>query len=189
MFYLIVFILAHAQTTRRIKHPELMSNQAGCTNWVGGLEGSNDSTARIQFQLCPDGDSITGKMQWSSLVSGWSVRSIVGAWDTSHTQLTLRDVQLLEDRPELGWTFCTVDEYKLTIQGSSMTGTYRSAACDDQATLHLKLVQDNSEKMAVPSLESEEKDSSYFGCMGAILGKRVLNIWFVGFLFCLIRRR
>ena len=134
------------------------------------------------------GNAITGKMQWSSLVSGWSVRSIEGAWNPARTQLILRDIKMLEDRPELGWSFCTVDQYNLSVQGSIMTGTYRSAACDDQATLHLKRMNEGTARLDSSSVTEEEPSPSSFSCLGATLGRSV-HSWILAILFLFTRRR
>ena len=115
LFFFLLSFSSFADMERRLKHPELMSDAAGCSNWVGTLEGGNDSTARIQFQICPNGEKITGRMQWSSLVSGWSVRSISGTRDATGNTLILRDTAMLEAKPELGWSFCLVDQYDCQV--------------------------------------------------------------------------
>ncbi len=189
LIYALFFFAAEAQTARRLQHPALMSDKAGCTSWVGHLEGSNDPEARIQLQLCPNGEAITGKMQWSSLVSGWSVRSIEGSWNTSHTELRLRDIELLEDRPEPGWTFCTVDAYRLSISGETMTGTYVSESCNDRATLHLQRAPDKTiaAQESAP-VDSEERKPFLHGCIGATVSRSASMLWIFSLFLCAIRR-
>jgi hypothetical protein len=94
------------------------------------------------FVLCQEGENVTGEMQWSSLVSGWSVRPVEGSWNGD--TLVMRDLRLSENRPQPGWMFCTVDRWELRRTGNRLEGTYDSAACRDHATVWLERMEDDA---------------------------------------------
>ena len=122
--------------------PELDAGGPECTLWRGTVSG-NDSTVRMMFRLCPSGgDEVTGTGQWSSKVSGYNVRRLSGRWLDQGKRLELRDEAVIEQHPEPGWRFCTIDRYELTRSGNELTGTYDSRACDDHATVKVTLVGD-----------------------------------------------
>ena len=130
-----------------LERPALMESQAGCELWLGDASG-NDPTVRLQMQLCPDGDALRGEVQWSSLQSGWSVRAVSGRREGDSVEL--RDDRIVEERPEPGWVFCTVDRWSLVRRGDRMEGTYASATCRDSASVRLTLMVDTAGQGTVP---------------------------------------
>jgi MYXO-CTERM domain-containing protein len=114
-----------------------MESEAGCELWLGDASG-NDPTVRLQMRLCPEGDGLRGEVQWSSLRSGWSVRAVSGRREGDSVEL--RDDRIVEERPEPGWVFCTVDRWSLARRGDRMDGRYTSAACQDSASVRLTLM-------------------------------------------------
>ncbi len=130
---------AHAQIqdTRR---PPPLEKAPECELWKGKVSG-NDPSVEVEMRLCAAaGDEVTGVFQWSSLRSGWNRRALVGRWSDGRTKLALRDASILEERPQPGWRFCTVDDYDLTLTApGALDGTYRSKACNDTAKVNLKL--------------------------------------------------
>lgn len=135
----LLLVLSLGAEARALEHPTELPAQAGCERWKGGSSG-NDPSARLMFVLCQEGQNVTGEMQWSSLVSGWSVRPIEGSWNGD--TLVMRDLRLSENRPEPGWMFCTVDRWELRRAGNRLEGTYDSAACRDHATVWLERMED-----------------------------------------------
>ncbi|MEL6182052.1 MAG: hypothetical protein AAFS10_24035 [Myxococcota bacterium] len=121
------------------RRPPPLKKQPGCTLWEGKAVEGNDPTVEFQVTLCPtDGREVVGQTQWSSLRSGWNVRSVQGRW--SGGTLELHDVEMVESKPEPGWRFCLIDRYDFTREGNTMTGSYVSAACSDRARLSLTRV-------------------------------------------------
>jgi hypothetical protein len=48
----------------------------------------------------------------------------------------------LDGTPNPGWTFCKIDRYSMSARGAdALSGTYRSAACHDTATISLVRVR------------------------------------------------
>lgn len=124
--------------------PELDGGTPECTLWKGTVSG-NDTTVRMMFRLCPSGgDEVGGTGQWSSRVSGYNVRKLSGRWLDGGKRLELRDEAVVEQHPEPGWQFCTIDRYDLTRTGNELTGTYDSRACNDHATVKVTLVGDSA---------------------------------------------
>lgn len=119
------------------QHPQPLPERSGCVRYEGSASG-NDPTVRVVLLLCPNGPDLSGELQWSSLNSGWNVRQLVGHLEEG--VYSLSDVAVLRERPNPGWYFCTIDAYRLTVEGTSLTGTYVSKACSDQGTLELKLM-------------------------------------------------
>lgn len=110
-----------------------------CALWKGTVSG-NDPSMEIAMTLCPSGNAVSGIMQCSSLTSGWSRRAIEGRWSEDKSALTLRDTSIVENRPEPGWRFCVVDQYDLKlVSPGDLEGTSRASACNDNATVKLKL--------------------------------------------------
>lgn len=125
------------QETRR--RPPPLEPAPECAIWKGTVSG-NDPSVEIEMKLCPSGDAVSGMMQWSSLKSGWNRRAIEGRWTEDRSALTLRDTSVVESRPEPGWRFCEVDQYDLKLASpGNLEGTYRSIACNDNATVKLTL--------------------------------------------------
>jgi hypothetical protein len=114
------------------RHPDVLPGEAGCERWLGGSSG-NDPSVRLNLVLCEKGGRASGHVQWSSLVSGWSVREVTGI--AGRDGALLRDVTIVEQRPEPGWRFCTVDRWALRREGERLVGTYDSEACADHATV------------------------------------------------------
>lgn len=146
----VLLVLSLAGEARALEHPTELPAQAGCERWKGGSSG-NDPSARLMFVLCPEGTNVTGEMQWSSLVSGWSVRPVEGSWNGD--TLVMRDLRLSENRPQPGWRFCTVDRWELRRVGDRLEGTYDSAACHDHATVWLERMDDAAPGEPTPSVE------------------------------------
>ncbi len=124
----------------RAGRPPPLPGEEGCELWRGGASG-NDPTVLVEVSLCGAGDGrITGRLQWSSLRSGWNLRRIEGRWSTDgRRQLSLRDVEILEERPEPGWMFCVIDRYDLTpVRPGRLEGSYVSRRCDDHASIWLE---------------------------------------------------
>ena len=122
------------------ERPPLPEAAAGCERFVGTSSG-NDPSVRLVLLLCErddvsaDGEDFGGQVQWSSLRSGWSLRDVAGR--RIEGGIELHDVRIVEQAPEPGWHFCTVDVWDLQANGDRLDGTYRSAACRDSAEVHL----------------------------------------------------
>lgn len=115
-------------------HPDPLPAEEGCDRFEGQAAG-NDPTVRVVLVLCEDAGSLTGKLQWSSLVSGWNVRRVKGHKDAA--SYALSDVGIESERPEPGWRFCPIDRYALTRDGDRLEGTYDSTDCNDHAAVTL----------------------------------------------------
>jgi hypothetical protein len=122
-----------------LEHPPLLEAGEGCEKWLGGASG-NDASIRLNMILCVKDGAATGYVQWSSLVSGWNVREIVGT--VNGARVELRDTRIKEERPEPGWRFCTIDRWALTRDGNRLDGTYDSEACTDHATVWFERIVD-----------------------------------------------
>jgi hypothetical protein len=128
--------LAKAQSAREASRPAPLAEEPGCERWVGTAAG-NDPSVEIQLVLCDEGGALSGKLQWSSLQSGWNLRRLAGTREADG-RVHLRDLAVIEERPEPGWRFCAVDAYELAPSGDEgLVGAYVSAACDDRAALTL----------------------------------------------------
>jgi MYXO-CTERM domain-containing protein len=125
--------LAHARAAR----PDPLRAESGCDHYRGSANGANDATQQFELMVCTTPEGIRAKVQTSSLVSGWSVRQSVGNWDAAGQVLTLREIEFLESRPELGWHFCLIDSIVLEKTAEGLSGSYESLACDDRAQLEL----------------------------------------------------
>lgn len=124
--------------------PSDLTPRKGCELWSGTASG-NDPSVRVQLSLCNEKDpkgAVSGVLQWSSERSGWSRRAITGAYasDGGHAVL-LRDTKFIENKPNLFWRFCLIDQYQLVRDGETLRGEYYSAACKDRAQLSLDLVK------------------------------------------------
>ena len=120
--------------------PPPLPAEENCELWSGGASG-NDPTVLVEVSLCPaENNEVSGRLQWSSLRSGWNVRRLEGRWSSGdRRQLTLSDSALLENRPEPGWRFCLIDSYDLQmVRPGRLEGTYASRQCDDNARIWLE---------------------------------------------------
>lgn len=132
-------LLSAGRPADEVPRPDRLPPKVGCTDWTGTASG-NDPSVVVRLQLCGDGNAVSGSIQWSSRLSGWTRRAIEGTRD-ANGRLALRDLGFLEDRPALGWRFCLVDHYDLSPAGDALAGTYDSAACSDHASLDLRRVR------------------------------------------------
>lgn len=133
-------LAAAAQTIQDVApRPPPLPPEPGCELWRGTSSG-NDPSVEIEVRICRSGDTFTGAFQWSSTRSGWNRRSIEGRVSDGGATVTMRDLAILEQRPQPGWMFCTVDRYSLTRTGDTLAGRYDSEACTDHGTLQLRLV-------------------------------------------------
>lgn len=145
---LVVSALAPAGARATADRPKPLPDQDGCDHYRGTASG-NDPSVRFDVVLCPDpsdadGGKVQGKVQWSSLLSGWNLRRVEGRWrgDT----LVLRDLEIIEERPEGGFYFCTIDRYALERGADgSLAGRYDSEACRDHAKVTLAPVETKAE--------------------------------------------
>ena len=127
---------------RAAERPGPLADEAGCKHYRGTSSG-NDPSVRLDVVLCahPDGTrgKVDGKVQWSSLLSGWNLRHVEGRWSAG--TLTMRDVEILDEKPESGFRFCTIDAYVLAQDSTGvLKGSYDSEACSDHAQMTLRAV-------------------------------------------------
>lgn len=121
--------------------------EPGCELYAGSVAG-NDATMRIELLICPAEQGIDGLVQFSSPVSGWSLRRATGGVGSDGI-LRLSDVRMLEYHPSDEWRFCLVDNYELRLERSEdgvytglAVGGYVSRACSDQARIALARVKE-----------------------------------------------
>ena len=137
-------ILILPQSARATARPDPLEPGPGCDRWVGE-SGGNDPTVQLDLVLCPEGQSVQGQTQWSSLRSGWNLRVVEGSWSTDGKTLSLRDVRIVKEKPNPGWRFCTIDLYELHKRGDSkLQGSYHSSSCHDDAWVRLSRVPSSS---------------------------------------------
>lgn len=116
--------------------PPPLPAKVACDVYDGTAAG-NDPSVELSLRLCNgEGGKVTGEAQWSSTVSGWNRRELAGTRTSSGYEL--RDVRVIDGKANGGWRFCVIDRWSLSLDGESLTGTYRSAACSDEATVTLK---------------------------------------------------
>jgi len=131
---------AAAQTIQdQAPRPPPLPPEQGCELWRGTSSG-NDPSVELEVRLCPTGTALTGVIQWSSTRSGWNRRSLAGEAQAGGSRIVMRDLAILEERPQPGWRFCTVDRYELARTGDVLAGRYDSEACTDHGRLDLRLV-------------------------------------------------
>ena len=125
----VLTLLATATLAREIR-PDPLLDEAGCELWAG-LASGNDPSMWVEFRLCPGEEhEIVGAVQFSSLISGWSIREIVGSRRIDGG-FVLQELSFLEQRPAEHWMFCLVDEYQLShVNANRLEGTYRAEGCD-----------------------------------------------------------
>lgn len=135
---------SEAQITqdRDPRRPPALEPTVSCDVWRGTSAG-NDPTQEVEMRLCETSAGsleVRGEIQYSSLNSGWTRRSFVGARTPDRAHLTLRELVMLDDRPNPNWRFCLVDRYDLTPVGAdAMTGEYVSRACSDHGRMSMRL--------------------------------------------------
>jgi hypothetical protein len=128
---------AHADEPESWRPPALEANDA-CDVYTGKASG-NDPTMFVELRVCTDAKGVTGQAQYSGKSSGWSKREFTGAW--SGRVLEARESAVVDQKPNPGWRFCTIDRYALTLdpETKELSGTYDSAACRDHARVTLTL--------------------------------------------------
>ncbi|MEM6993885.1 MAG: hypothetical protein AAF721_25455 [Myxococcota bacterium] len=137
------------------ERPAPLPDEDNCRHYRGTSSG-NDPSVRLDVVLCPHPDGgagrVAGKVQWSSLLSGWNLRGVEGSW--SGGTLTMRDLEIIEEKPASGFRFCTIDRYALEEDASgALKGSYRSAACSDNASVTLEpVVTDARDAEGKPSV-------------------------------------
>lgn len=125
----IVILLATVTSAREIR-PDPLLDEAGCELWAG-LASGNDPSMWVEFRLCPgEENEVLGAVQFSSLISGWSIREITGSRRIDGGYV-LQEISFLEQLPAGHWYFCLVDEYQLSlVNANRLEGTYRAEGCD-----------------------------------------------------------
>ena len=150
--------LSWSQLATATARPKPLEDLAGCERWTGRAHG-NDPTVLVDVRLCPKGADLAGEVQWSSLKSGWNLRKVRGSWSADGRTLTLRDVSIVQEKPNPGWRFCTIDRYRLERAGEdSLQGSYHSKACRDEAKVSLtrQATAPASSTMAAPTAAPDE---------------------------------
>ncbi len=123
-----------------IGRPPPVQAQSGCDLWRGTFSG-NDPSVLVEARLCTDRQGrVTGVVQWSSLVSGFNEREVVGIRDAAG-DFELHDLSFRQDHPKFLWKFCLIDRYTLNSDGPDhLVGSYESQACSDNAQVDLSRV-------------------------------------------------
>ncbi len=141
MLSLVLFAAAQELQQGAAPRPPALVPLPSCESWKGTAEG-NDPSVEISLRICPAAGSTTaveGTLVWSSLVSGWNRRDLVGSWEEGKRKLVLHDLRVAEERPQGEWYFCVIDRYELErVEGSTLVGRYDSAACQDHAVIRLQ---------------------------------------------------
>jgi hypothetical protein len=129
---------ANAETDRETWRPPALEPTGSCDVYAGTSNG-NDPTNIVELLVCTNGAAVTGKAQYSGKLSGWNRRAFSGAWSEDGRALELHESAIIEQKPNAGWRFCTIDRYVLVKQADPkmLVGTYDSAACQDHARLSL----------------------------------------------------
>ena len=132
---------ARAQTIQeQAPRPPPLPPEQGCELWRGTSSG-NDPTVQLEVRLCATGTALHGVIQWSSTRSGWNRRSLAGEALDGGARVVMRDLAILEQLPQPGWMFCTVDRYELVRSPADvLAGRYDSEACTDHGRIDLRLV-------------------------------------------------
>ena len=109
-----------------------------CTQWRGTVSG-NDPSVSVTMSICNlDNNRVSGTLVWDSKTSGTNTRTVEGK--RSGSSITMADISLTGN-PKPGWMFCKVDRYSLSGSNDSLSGTYHSEACHDDATIKLERVR------------------------------------------------
>lgn len=131
--------LAPMQPRFVISRPPLLPPMIGCTRWEGMLSG-NDPSVMVRLRLCQSGAHVFGRLQWSSLRTGWNERNVDGVQDTTGA-IVLHDTGFAGMMPAPGVRFCRIDRYVLRFANPvQMLGNYDSYACRDHAVINLHRV-------------------------------------------------
>ena len=106
-----------------------------------GTFSGNDPSVLVEARLCTDRHGrVTGVVQWSSLVSGFNEREVVGIRDATG-DFELHDLSFRQYYPKFLWKFCLIDRYTLNSDRSDhLVGSYESQACSDNAQIDLSRV-------------------------------------------------
>lgn len=136
--FLAFLVLCVAAPADALERPPALVHQEGCELWRGTVSG-NDPSVLAELRLCPSaGNTLVGKLQWSSTTSGYSIREVTGTKTGTHYEL--HDTAFAQYRPAPGWRFCLVDRYQLDQRGDHLDGTYLASACTDHARVTLTRV-------------------------------------------------
>lgn len=115
--------------------PQALKAKENCELWVGTASG-NDPSVQVEFSFCLNrNNEITGILQWSSTRSGWNKRAVNG--NKKENTIILHDEKFLENKPNRGWVFCLIDEYRFSLSKNKMQGDYISNACRDKGRFSL----------------------------------------------------
>jgi hypothetical protein len=146
----VAFVLAGAGASAQIINdrepwrPPALEASPSCDVFSGSGHG-NDPTLLVEMRLCKEeregATAVTGRAQYSGLQSGWSVRTLAGSCTDDCSAIDVHEDAIIEQKPNPGWRFCTVDRYRLTRDKatSALVGSYDSAACRDHGELTMKL--------------------------------------------------
>lgn len=138
-----------AETHEPVPTPGVrLIREPGCELYAGSVAG-NDAVMRVELLICPADQGVDGLVQFSSAVSGWSLRRVSGAIGGDGI-LRLADVRMLEYHPSDEWRFCLVDAYELSLEKTEdgaytglAVGGYVSRACSDQARIAVARVKES----------------------------------------------
>jgi hypothetical protein len=124
--------------TNRVPHAPKPIVRALTSPWSGHIHG-NDPDVDTVLPLTQEGRMLSGTLQWSSPRSGSNTRRVTGFVDVAQHTVLLKDVDIPVVRNQTNWKFCTIDYYllRISLDYSSLEGTYWSAACGDAATVKL----------------------------------------------------
>lgn len=116
--------------------PATLVEHGTCRTFDGGASG-NDPDAETTLVMCRCGDRLYGRLRVQGQ-AGLSVGELFGRLEGE--RVVFDDTRPLVSRPNPGWTFCYDDDYELTWdpRAERLSGTYRSAQCDDTGTLVLR---------------------------------------------------
>lgn len=110
--------------------PKALKPTDNCELWVGTARG-NDPSVKVEFSFCINRNKeVIGILQWSSTRSGWNKRAVNGY--KKENEILLHDEKFLENKPNRGWVFCLIDEYRFSINKSRIQGEYASNDCQDK---------------------------------------------------------
>lgn len=115
--------------------PKALKPKDNCELWVGTASG-NDPSVQVEFSFCINrNNEVTGVLQWSSTRSGWNKRAVNGY--KKENSIILHDEKFLENKPNRGWVFCLIDEYRFSLNNNKMEGEYISNSCRDKGQFSL----------------------------------------------------
>ncbi len=136
IFYiLLIFLLTGYTYLSADIRPKALKPKDNCELWVGTASG-NDPSVQVEFSFCISrNNEVTGILQWSSTRSGWNKRAVNGY--KKDDKIILHDEKFLENKPNRGWVFCLIDEYRFSLNRNKMQGEYVSNACRDNGRFSL----------------------------------------------------